>query len=560
MVRENSRWLRFIFAVLLVAGLAACSMLDVGQDESSEGEAQGQEAAVIPEVKEAVPTETAVVTLTAAPSATSTATATATPTAAATPTATATPVVKPADFEVVLLPTFGREEENAVVIQDPIIGEIFVVDELVLDTPFEISWTDDNPRTAVIRFRNWEGITVELNASIDPGHGEIPIEQLAETGQAVPRHVITLKSADIFRTHSDIERMATIVLTDEDDHSESFEILFSRHDYADGFTDPLELAQPQYDQLELGIDWRSEQYAPQGAFAEWLNSQPEMWNWVTIDIEGRAPISWQGMREDSTLLHRELAAAAYGDPIEYFYFTADGQSQRFALDTVPFYTQFEIVHSPEDEREFFTLRAGRGPGVTKEALHEMGEIVRHMFSNRPGYLHQLAENRAVHSVAPGEDLRVLPEIGNLAEIEEIIEDDEFGQLAGIALGDLGEEISASAIYFFDIEEPLGVTLMHEVVHQVQHRIYGPSWSDLVVRYYENYMALPDNERIPDIDYYETSPWEWDAFLTPLWFAQGSLLSEDIEPYLDLVVSDQGTTIRDYLQRRWGDPLDAYVGH
>ena len=102
-------------------------------------------------------------------------------------------------------------------------------------------------------------------------------------------------------------------------------------------------------------------------------------------------------------------------------------------------------------------------------------------------------------------------------------------------------------------------MMHELVHQVQYMIYGPVWGGAVERYYENYMELPSNERIPDADYYETSPWEWDALLTPAWFSQGSELYEAVEPYLDLEVGDSGKTIREHLQRHWGDPLDAYVG-
>ncbi len=382
----------------------------------------------------------------------------------------------------------------------------------------------------------------------------------AEPGQTVPRQQLALNSADIFPTFEQIERLATVELADEDGHVQPVQILFSRHNYVPGYTGPMELAQPQYDHLELGIDWRSERYALQGAFAEWLNSQPELWNRVAIEIEGREAISWDDLRQDSALLHQELAAAAYGDAIAFTYMTADGHSQNFARDTVPYYTKFEIVHSPETEELFYTIRAGRDAGVSEEMLQEMGNVVRHMFANRPAYLHKLAVNGAVHSVAPGKDMRVLPEISVLpAEVIAILDgDDEFGAVTGIALLERHQELSASASHYFENDTPvLGFTLMHELVHQVQFMVYGPNWGWDVERYFGNYMALPDRERIPDIDYYETSPWEWDALLTPAWFSQGSALYEHVEPYMDLAVGSTGTTIREHLQQRWGDSLAAY---
>lgn len=322
----------------------------------------------------------------------------------------------------------------------------------------------------------------------------------------------------------------------------------------------MTLAQPQYDQLHLVLDWHSEHYALQGALAEWLNDHSELWDRVSVVIDGREPIPWSALRSDSELLHRELAAADYEDQVEFFYVTADGQQQRFARDLVPYYTKFELVHSPNDEEQFYTLRAGRDPGVSEEMLQKMGNVVRHMFSERPGYLHELAANKAVHSVAPGEDMSVLPEIGILSDdiIEGIVDGDEYGIITGIAILERHPEISASAGYFFENDTPaLGYTLMHEIVHQLQYMLYGPHWNDAVVRYYENYMMLPDRERIPNTDYNETSPWEWDALLTPAWLSQGSDLADHVEPYLDLEVGATGLTIREHLQQRWGDALPAY---
>jgi hypothetical protein len=356
--------------------------------------------------------------------------------------------------------------------------------------------------------------------------------------------------------------MATVEIADEDGNVQPLQILLSRHDYELGYLGPVELAQPQYEQLELGVDWRSEHYAPLGTYAEWLNDQPDLWNRVTIEIEGREPITWRDIREDDELLHRELAQAQYEDQVAFNYFSADGRQQRFAIDEVPFYTKFELVHSLQDERIFYTLRAGRDPGVSQEMLQEMGTVVRHMFTNRPNYLHELAQNGAVHSVAPGKNMLVLPElnIGSDDIVDVIVDDQDFGEATGIALLERHPEISASAGHYFENDTPvLGYTLMHEIVHQVQYMIYGPSWSSSVVNFYENYMSLPRRQRIPDIDYYETSPWEWDALLTPAWFSQGSDLYVHVEPYLDLEVGAAGTTIREHLQRRWGDPLSTYKG-
>jgi hypothetical protein len=321
----------------------------------------------------------------------------------------------------------------------------------------------------------------------------------------------------------------------------------------------MALAQPQYDQLELGVDWRNEAYALQGRFADWLDEHPELWQRVTVEIAGRIPFSWRDMRLEERRLHEELAAAQYGDQLALYYVTADGQRQRFALESVPYYTKFELVHSSQDEQEFYTLRTGRGDGVPQEMLQEMGDVVRHMFTNRPNYLHQLAENGAIHSVAPGEDLRALPEVLILEEeVGDVVSrDDGYGLVIGIAIFERHPELSVSAGYYFEHDVPVrGYALMHEVVHQVQYMIYGPSWSDTVANYYENYMALPARQRIPDVAYHETSPWEWDALLTSAWFSQGSELYEHIEPFLDLQVGDAGTTIREHLQMRWGDPLPA----
>ncbi len=61
-------------------------------------------------------------------------------------------------------------------VQHPVLGQVYVIDELNLDMPFMISWTDDNPQSAVVRFRSTDGVKVELTAKVDPGHGELPIE------------------------------------------------------------------------------------------------------------------------------------------------------------------------------------------------------------------------------------------------------------------------------------------------------------------------------------------------------------------------------------------------
>ncbi|MDX1416568.1 MAG: hypothetical protein R3293_20375 [Candidatus Promineifilaceae bacterium] len=545
--------MRLITAILILVALVACSTPVEEQNNPGEG-AWDQAPAVAAIGTPAAPTATT-------PPPTMTATATQTPTPTATPSPTATPVIKPANISIEKFDTRSGDYQTAVTIQHETIGSISVIDELILDTPFTISWTDDNPQTAVLRFRNEDDIIVERTAGVDPGHGELPIES-ANPGAnpTTNRHLLTLNTAEFFPVFSAIERMATIEIADADGHIETHQILFSRHDYEANDNSPKTLAQPQYDQLELGIDWRSEQYALQGTFAEWLNSHPELWWRVTIHIEGRDPFTWQALREDDTLLHRELAAAQYEDNVQFTYLSTAGLSQPFARDTVPYYTKFEIVHSPDDEQEFYTIRAGRDPGVSEDMLHEMGNVVRHMFTNRPNYLHELALNKAVHSVAPGKDMLVLPELSILPDdvVDVIIDDEDFGAATGIALLERHKEISASAGHYFENDAPiLGYTLIHELVHQVQYMIYGPSWSTAVDSYYQDYMALPRRERIPDIDYYETHPWEWDAFMTTVWFAEGSDLYDHVEPYLDLQLSDTGTTIREHLQRRWGDPLPAY---
>lgn len=559
-------WL--LILVSFIVGLSACSQVEL--DQLVQGRNGGLTA-----VSDPSPTATAVLHLSLpatvvntptpipSPSSTATATPTASPTPTHTPTPTATPIVVPANFRIETLSTWGQGPSEGIDFQHSLFGQVYILDEINLDTPFKISWTDDNPQSAVIRFRNEDDVIVELKASTDPDWRTIPIERgQSESEGQLPRHILYLNSAEVFSAVTEVERLATVEISDEDGNVQPVQILFSRHDYEAGYTGPMELAQPQYDQLEFDLDWRSEKYAPQGSFADWLNDQPELWNRVTIEIEGREPLSWRDIRQNNELLHQELAAAGYEDQIEFYYFTAAGERQRFALDRVPFYTKFELVQSPRDERQFYTLRAGRDPGVSQEMLQEMGEVVRHMFSGRPDYLHELAQNGAVHSVAPGKDMSVLPELGVVADeiVDVIIDDVDFGNATGIALLERHPEISASAGYYFENETPvLGYTLMHEIVHQVQYMIYGPSWSNSVVQYYEKYMMLPDRERIPDIDYYETSPWEWDALLTPAWFSQGSNLYIHVEPYFDLVVSDTGTTIRDHLQRRWGDPLEAYSG-
>ena len=547
-----SNCIRPFLITFLVITLAACSIVDHDQ------------AVPAPNETIATPVELVIAlveTPTTTPAPPKKVPPTETPPPTQTPTATATPMIIPANFRVQNLSTWGSGPREAVIIQHPHLGQIFVLDDLRLETLFQISWTDDNPQTAVLRFRNEDDIIVEHTASIDPDRGEISIEQEpGENDQTIPRHQFPLNTADVFPVFTQIERLATIELADEDGNIQPFQILFSRHDYGESYTNPIELAQPQYDQFELGIDWRSERYAPQGALADWLNSRPELWNRVTIAIEGREPLTWSAIREDETLLHQELAAAAYEDEIVFYYLTADGRSQLFARDRVPFYTKFALVHSPSDKREFYTLRAGRDPGVSEEMLQEMAEVVRHMFTHRPNYLHELALNNAVHSVAPGKNMLVLPELSILPDeiVDVIIDGEDFGAATGIALLQRHEEISASAGHYFENDAPiLGFTLIHEIVHQVQYMIYGSSWSQAVGQYYTNYIALPRNQRIPDIDYYETLPWEWDAFITTAWFAQGSPLYDHVDPYLDLQVSSTGTTIREHLQRRWGDPLPAY---
>jgi len=542
--------------------LSACSFAGAGQAEPPRPEENLATAvAAANSFLGAAPSPT--MSPTATPSATNTAipTFTPSPTPTYTPTPTATPVIKPANIEIEKVNTWSGEDQPAVNLQHKTFGQLSVIDDLILDTPFKISWSDDNPQSAVLRFRNEDGMVVERSAAVDPERGQVMIEQEEnQDGQIIPRHYFTLNTADIIPLTTEIERLATLELSDQDGNVQSHQILFSRHNYDEGYAGPLQLAQPQYDQLELGIDWRSEHYAPQGAFATWLNNQPELWNRVTIHIEGREPFNWRALRENNALLHQEIAAAEYEEDILYTYFTADGQTQTLAHDTVPYYTKFEIIHSPSDETQFYTLRAGRDPGVSEKMLQEMGDVVRYMFTNRPNYLHELALNQAVHSVAPGKDMLVLPEISILPDdvIDVIVGGQDFGAATGIAILERHEELSASAGYYFDNEAPvLGFTLMHEVVHQVQYMIYGSSWSSAVEQYYTNYMTLPRFERIPNIDYYETLPWEWDAFLTTAWFSQGSRLSDRVDPYLDLEVSDTGTTIREHLQRRWGDPLPAY---
>jgi hypothetical protein len=51
--------------------------------------------------------------------------------------------------QVLVLPTFGGGEREAFPIQQPVFGQVYVVDKLILDTPFKISWTDDNPQTTL---------------------------------------------------------------------------------------------------------------------------------------------------------------------------------------------------------------------------------------------------------------------------------------------------------------------------------------------------------------------------------------------------------------------------
>lgn len=549
-----SRWIRIILIPLFLTTLAACSFVDARQVELP----------LLEENLAAAVTETAFA-LSAVPSPTPTNTLTPTPsptlTPTYTPTPTATPVIKPANVEIEKIDTWGGGNQAAVNMQHKTFGRLYVIDELIVDTAFKISWSDDNPQTAVLRFRNEDDIVVERTAAVDPERGQVLIDQEEnQDDQIIPRHYFTLNTADIIPLTTEIERLATLELSDQDGNIQSQQILFSRNDYDERYTGPLQLGQPQYDQLDLGIDWRSEQYAPRGAFADWLNNQPDLWNRVTIYIEGREPFNWRALQQNDALLHQELAAAEYEDEILFTYLTADGQTQILARDTVPYYTKFEIIHSPSDETQFYTLRAGRDPGVSQEMLQQMGDIVRHMFTNRPNYLHELALKRAVHSVAPGKDILVLPEISILPNdiVEVIVGGKNFGAATGIAILERHEELSASAGYYFENEAPvLGFTLMHEVVHQVQYMIYGSSWSSAVEQYYSSYMALPRFERIPNIAYYESLPWEWDAFITTVWFSQGSQLADRVDPFLDLEVSDTGTTIREHLQRRWGDPLPAY---
>ena len=554
-----SRFRQLFLAILLFSSLAACSVLD-GAGEQGRSGAGGSEQ-VVSAAGDVItePTQSAEPLPTFTPTPTPTATLTPTPT----PSPTAIPVIKPDNVAVQRLAGFGDGNLGAEMIQHPLFGPIFVLDELILDTPFQISWTDDNPESAVLRFRNEDDVLVERKANVDPDRGELRIiENQEQDAGALKRYQFTLNSADIFPVHMAIERLVTLELADQDGHATTAQILFSKNDYLAGYTGPMALVRPQYDQLELGIDWHSEHYAPQGALAEWINAHPELWNRVTVQIAGEEPLTWRQIREDETLLHEKLAAAAYEDDITFTYKTADGQIQQFARDKVPYYTKFAIIHSPSDEQEFYALRAGRDPGVTEEMLQEMAAVVRHMFSNRPNYLHELAMNKGVHSVAPGKDMLVLPEIKILGDAitDVIIDNEDFGSATGVALLDRHPEISASAAYYFENDTPvLGFTLMHEVIHQVQYMIYGVNWSDALIRYYLNYMDLPRRERIPNIDYYETSPWEWDALLTPAWFSQGSDLYTYVEPYLDLQVSDTGTTIRSHLQMRWGDALPVYEG-
>jgi hypothetical protein len=389
---------------------------------------------------------------------------------------------------------------------------------------------------------------------------QIEVGAVSAAGQTA-RHELRLNTVDVFPLVTAVEWLATVEISDADGHTLPIQLLFSRHDYEAGATAPLQLAQPQYDQLQLNIDWQSEMYAFQGVYADWINDHSALWNRVMIAIAGREPLLWSEMRADQGLLHRELAAAAYEDQIDLIYLGVDGQQERFGVDRVPYYTKFELVHSPHDEQLFYTIRAGRDPRVSEEMLEAMGGLVRHMFTERPDYLHELAANAAVHSVAPGQDMSVLPEIGILSDeiLDVIVEGDEYGIATGIALLNRHPEISASAGYFFENETPaLGYTLMHEVVHQLQVMVYDPDWNNAVIHSFETYMRLPDQQRIPNVDYNETSPWEWDALLTPAWLAQGSLLADHVGPYLDLEVGPMGSTIREHLQLRWGDSLPDYA--
>ncbi|UCC52325.1 MAG: hypothetical protein JSV68_25030 [Anaerolineaceae bacterium] len=51
------------------------------------------------------------------------------------------------DVQVLVLATLGGGERDP--IQHPVFGQVYVVDELVLDTLFKISWKDDNPQTTL---------------------------------------------------------------------------------------------------------------------------------------------------------------------------------------------------------------------------------------------------------------------------------------------------------------------------------------------------------------------------------------------------------------------------
>ncbi len=552
----------WIWPVLLFLGLTSCSFLrGVGSQENGEQAPIVQQAVDETAIPTTLPTETS--TPPATPTATQTPSPTMTPSPTVTPSPTATPVIVPGDVKVQKLSGIGDGALGAVPVEHPLFGRLIILDDMVVHTGLQFSWVDDDPQSAVLRFRNEDNVLLERKADIDPSYNELPIKTLENgDGAALKRYAIHLDSSELFPVFDEIERLVTLELADQLGNKTAVQILISKHDYEAGYTDPVSLASPQYEQLILGIDWQSEHYAPQGRMADWIDAHPGLWPQVTINIDGREPVTWQQIRENETLLHDELAAAAYEDGITYRYFTADGQQQVFARDQVPYYTKFAIVPAPSDETLFYTLRAGRDPGVTGELLHEMAGIVQHMFTNRPNYLYTLAENKAVHSVAPGKDMRVLPELSILGDdfTDVVIDEVDFGQATGVAILERHPEISASAAYYFDRETPAtGFVLMHEIVHQVQYMLYGPNWADTVERYYLDYMELPERERIPDIEYYETSPWEWDALLTPAWFSRGSNLYEHVEPYFDLELGEGGTTIRSHLQRRWGDPLDQYEG-